>query len=223
MMLLANVSVKLWILNIFAEKNVKSYTHVFFIKNTWELDIVLTRTVNNFTTNELVKLTTLWTTAPSTFQLKRHLIWRYGFNKLRVEVWHTSQPIMVMSSTVSLPNHTFSWAGLVLLATNLYLCTFFHHKLTTALLESAKVKYFVFRRKYFIINLHKRTCRIGKDQPCDLLITSKTGIWLRHWDYRALNQSTLSIQTDPRPRSDAVEWSGSTLSLIQQYSRHINS
>ena len=36
----------------------KSYSH-FFIKNTCELDIVLTRTVNILTTNELVKLTTL--------------------------------------------------------------------------------------------------------------------------------------------------------------------
>ena len=55
--------------NIFAEKNVssicicKSYSH-FFSKNTCEFDIVLTRTVNILTTNELVKLTTLWTTGP---------------------------------------------------------------------------------------------------------------------------------------------------------------
>ena len=30
-----------------------------------------------------------------------------------VKVLRPTQPIMVMSSTVSLPNHTFSWAGLV--------------------------------------------------------------------------------------------------------------
>ena len=36
----------------------------FFSKNTCELDIVLTRTVNILTTNELVKLTRLWTTGP---------------------------------------------------------------------------------------------------------------------------------------------------------------
>ena len=36
--------------------------HIFQQKNTCELDIVLTRTVNIFTSNELVKLTTLWTT-----------------------------------------------------------------------------------------------------------------------------------------------------------------
>ena len=41
----------------------KSYSH-FFSKNTCELDIVLTRTVNILITNELVKLTTLWTTGP---------------------------------------------------------------------------------------------------------------------------------------------------------------
>ena len=41
----------------------KSYSH-FFSKNTCELDIVLTRTVNILTTNELVKLTMLWTTGP---------------------------------------------------------------------------------------------------------------------------------------------------------------
>ena len=34
-------------------------THIFFGKNTCELDIVLTRTVNILTTNELVKLTML--------------------------------------------------------------------------------------------------------------------------------------------------------------------
>ena len=50
--------------NIFAEKNVssfcicKSYSH-FFSKNTCELDIVLTGTVNILTINELVKITML--------------------------------------------------------------------------------------------------------------------------------------------------------------------
>ena len=47
--------------NIFAEKNVsscRSYSH-FFSKNTCDLDIVLTRTVNILTSNKLVKLTML--------------------------------------------------------------------------------------------------------------------------------------------------------------------
>ena len=41
----------------------KSWSH-FFSKNTCELDIVLTRTVNILTTNELVKLIMLRTTVP---------------------------------------------------------------------------------------------------------------------------------------------------------------
>ena len=51
--------------NIFAEKIMssvcicKSYSHFFFSKNTWELDTVLTRTVNILNTNELVKLVML--------------------------------------------------------------------------------------------------------------------------------------------------------------------
>ena len=56
--------------NIFVEKNVSH----FFSKNTCELDIVLTRTVNILTTNELVKLTMLCTIGPSACQLKKHLI-----------------------------------------------------------------------------------------------------------------------------------------------------
>ena len=75
-MSLVNVSLKIWSLNngiyasIFCWKTVCSFcmwlafakaTHIFVSKNTCELDSVLTRTVNVFNTNELVKLTTLWT------------------------------------------------------------------------------------------------------------------------------------------------------------------
>ena len=72
-MSLVNVSLKFWSLNVaytlifLLKKNVssfcicKSYSH-FFSKNTCKLDNVITRTVNILTTNELVKLTTLWTT-----------------------------------------------------------------------------------------------------------------------------------------------------------------
>ena len=35
-----------------------------FNKNTCELDIVLSRTINILTTNKLIKLTMLWTTGP---------------------------------------------------------------------------------------------------------------------------------------------------------------
>ena len=37
----------------------KKCTHILFSKNTSELDIVLTRTVNILTTNKLIKLTML--------------------------------------------------------------------------------------------------------------------------------------------------------------------
>ena len=43
----------------------KNYSH-FYSKNTCELDIVLTRTVNILSTNKLIKLTMLWTTGPWT-------------------------------------------------------------------------------------------------------------------------------------------------------------
>ena len=55
--------------NIFAEKMWIAFafakaTHIFSSKNTCELDIVLTKTVNILTTNGLVKLTMLWTAGP---------------------------------------------------------------------------------------------------------------------------------------------------------------
>ena len=66
--------------NIFAEKEWVAFafakaTHIFFSKNTCELDTVFTRTVNILITKQLVKLTMLWTTGPSKFWLKKHLIW----------------------------------------------------------------------------------------------------------------------------------------------------
>ena len=76
-MLLVKVSFKTLIIkymygiytNIFAEKMWVAFafakvTHSSFSKNTFELDIVPTRTVNILTTNELVKLTMFWTTGP---------------------------------------------------------------------------------------------------------------------------------------------------------------
>ena len=53
---------------IFLLKKVAKATHIFFVKNTCELNIVLTRTVNILTTNELVKLTMLQTTGPRLVQ-----------------------------------------------------------------------------------------------------------------------------------------------------------
>ena len=63
----------------------------FCSKNTCELDIVLTSTVNILTTNELVKLTMLWTTGPSTFWLKITLCKAMNLIKvLRSSSWHHS-------------------------------------------------------------------------------------------------------------------------------------
>ena len=51
--------------NIFAEKMWVAFAfHIFVSKSTCELDTVLTRTFNILTSNELVQLTTLWTTGP---------------------------------------------------------------------------------------------------------------------------------------------------------------
>ena len=56
-------------LKFFAEKNVSSFcsakaTHIFSAKNIKILYIESPKTVNEKTLNELVKLTTLWTTGP---------------------------------------------------------------------------------------------------------------------------------------------------------------
>ena len=80
-MSLVNVLLNIWSLNmayrlIVLLKKCAKATHIFFSKNTCELDIVLTRTVNILTTNELVKLTVLWTTGPS-------LWWIFNINKIK--------------------------------------------------------------------------------------------------------------------------------------------
>ena len=65
---------------IFCWKNVSSFcsakaTHIFSAKNIRILYIESAKTVNEMTLNELVKLTTLWTTGPSSFQLQK---WGYS-------------------------------------------------------------------------------------------------------------------------------------------------
>ena len=57
----------MWVAFVFAKATKKKHLQkllTFFQQNTYELDIVLTRTVNILTTYELVKLTMLWTTGP---------------------------------------------------------------------------------------------------------------------------------------------------------------
>ena len=56
-------------LKFFAEKNVSSFcsakaTHIFSAKNIRILYIESAKTVNEMTLNDVVKLTTLWTTGP---------------------------------------------------------------------------------------------------------------------------------------------------------------
>ena len=61
--------------NIFAEKMWVAFakaTYFFFSKNICELEIVLTRTVNILTTNELVKLTMLWTAGPRSRNISKN-------------------------------------------------------------------------------------------------------------------------------------------------------
>ena len=59
-----------------------AFTHIFFSKNTSELDIVLTRTVNILTTNKLVKLTMLWTTGPRLDFFFNFFFFDFGFTAL---------------------------------------------------------------------------------------------------------------------------------------------
>ena len=65
---------KMWVAFAFAKA-----THIFFSKNTCKLDIVLTRTVNILTTNELVKLTTLE-------QLGPDLLYNYGMLHILIRI-----------------------------------------------------------------------------------------------------------------------------------------
>ena len=63
-------------LKFFAEKNVSSFcsTHIFSAKNIRILYIESAKTVNEMTLNELVKLTTLWTTWPRLEVLPRQVV-----------------------------------------------------------------------------------------------------------------------------------------------------
>ena len=94
-----------------------------------------------------------------------------------IEVLWPSQPIRVMSSTVSLPNHMFSWVVLVLQAINQYLCTFFPQKLTTALLESVEERMTIENISRSISTVE--CCRTQQGSNRDL-ITSRTHIRLSH-------------------------------------------
>ena len=51
---------------------------------------------------------------PWTFLLPFLILYIYILVRVCVDVLWSSQPIKVMSRVFSLPNHTFSWAGIVL-------------------------------------------------------------------------------------------------------------
>ena len=71
---------------------------------------------------------------------------------------------MVKSRAVSLPKHTFSSAGIVLLAVNQYLCTFIHPTFLSQQKGTNDL------RNYFKI---MEDCYQTRDRTCNLLITSQ--------------------------------------------------
>ena len=90
---LVNVSFKLRSLNmayilIFLLKqcNLHKLLTNFYSKNTCELEIVLTRTVNILTIKELVKVTTLWTIGPWSIEVT-WLILRIEYLSLGLGAW----------------------------------------------------------------------------------------------------------------------------------------
>ena len=73
--------------NFLLKKNVSSFciakaTHIFSAKNIWILYIESAKTVNEMTLNELVKLTTLWTTGPCTSTMTVRIL-AFGGHSLR--------------------------------------------------------------------------------------------------------------------------------------------
>ena len=86
---------------IFCWKNVSSFcsakaTRIFSAKNIRTLCIESTKTVNEMTLNELVKLTTLWTTGPRTLkEKKKNTLWTSAWSsswkkKKRFELYASS-------------------------------------------------------------------------------------------------------------------------------------
>ena len=78
--------------NIFVKKKKCAFSkvpHIFFSKNTCDLDIVVTRTANILTTNELVKLTMLWTTGPRKLQTLSFLL-KNGYLAINWELYPNS-------------------------------------------------------------------------------------------------------------------------------------
>ena len=84
-------------------------THIFSEKNTSEFDIVLTRTVNILTNNELVKLKMLWTTGPCCFFPSQKSIYTYLFLHENMWVFISSAcPRKGIVLNIEYPQCTFS-------------------------------------------------------------------------------------------------------------------
>ena len=105
-----------------------------------------------------------------------------------VEVLRPSQPNGVMSSAVSLPNHMFTEQA-VLETVNQYCAHSFTRNWQLPFLNQRKEEND--RRKYFMINLHKRMLHyLGGGRTCDLLVSSRTRIQLSHWGLPLLEVTT---------------------------------
>ena len=95
---------------IFCWKNVSSFcsakaTHIFSAKNIRILYIEFAKTVNEMTLNELVKLTTLWTTGPRNYKLhyseiRGHVLWPpYGITtNCSEDRFYTKWPLRSMNT-----------------------------------------------------------------------------------------------------------------------------
>ena len=83
-------------LKFFAEKMWVA-THIFSTKNIWILYIESAKTVNKMTLNELVKLTTLWTTGPWISILILHIILFIQFSVVFYLSWNIFHIIVSLS------------------------------------------------------------------------------------------------------------------------------
>ena len=86
-------------LKMLLKKKSDSY---FFGKNTCELNIVLTRTVNILITNELVKLTMLWTTGPSFFYNKKQFMQTF-YSNTNVRIWNLLKCGLLLKEIICSP------------------------------------------------------------------------------------------------------------------------
>ena len=123
---------------IFCWKNVSSFcnakaTHIFSAKNIRILYIESAKTVNEMTLNELVKLTTLWTTGPRSFSRKLAFGHNYTYSQTRDRSYRTHKlQGPVVQSVVSLTS-SLRVISLTVLADSIYnILIFFAEKMWVA-------------------------------------------------------------------------------------------